>query len=302
MQRQAVSFVVIVRLSGGLGNQLFQYAAGRAVAVHRGDILKLDIANIQRDPQRSYRLDRFHVSADIASDVDMKMLKACYLLLLPKRLPRRVRMYIPDRHLAIVRERYPNQYDPVLFESEQPHIHLIGYWQNIQYLERIEPLLRKEFEISLPPDTVNAEMLQQIRQVEAVSLHVRRGDYVSNPVVNQHHGTCSVEYYLKAVSAIAEQVREPEFYVFSDDIPWSQENLRLPFPTHFVAHNGPDKDYEDLRLMQNCKYHILANSTFSWWAAWLCDYPQKIVVGPKTWFSAPDRSASGLFPVDWVQI
>jgi hypothetical protein len=131
---------------------------------------------------------------------------------------------------------------------------------------------------------------------------VRRGDYVQNPVTNARHGLCPLEYYHTAVRTLAAQVPDPQFFVFSDDPDWTQQNLKLPYPTTYVTCNGLERDYEDLRLMSHCRHHIIANSSFSWWGAWLSTFPAKTVLAPSTWFREPPQASRDRVPAGWLTV
>jgi hypothetical protein len=145
----------------------------------------------------------------------------------------------------------------------------------------------------------NADLVEQISKVNAVSLHVRRGDYVQNAKTNANHGVCSLDYYRAAIQNILERVEAPSFFIFSDDIPWVKEHLVLDIPCRYVDHNQGVESYNDMRLMSLCRHHIIANSSFSWWGAWLNPDPQKIVIAPQKWF-ANDNIVDDLFPPEWV--
>ena len=137
---------------------------------------------------------------------------------------------------------------------------------------------------------------------QSVSLHIRRGDYASNPVTQSFHGTLQMGYYTRAMRHLAERIEDPHLYVFSDDPEWARGNLQSEYPTEFVIHNDVDRNYEDLRLMSSCKHHIIANSTFSWWAAWLCSNPEKLVFAPRKWFEGSNNDTRDLIPDTWNQI
>ena len=137
-----------------------------------------------------------------------------------------------------------------------------------------------------------------------VSLHVRRGDYASNPKTTSTHGLCSLDYYRAAVTHVASKVENPEFFIFSDDIDWVRANLQLDFPHHFVAHNQGATSYNDMRLMSLCSHHVIANSSFSWWAAWLSGIDKGnggAVIAPRQWFAgaAGRVGAANRFPSHW---
>jgi len=135
-----------------------------------------------------------------------------------------------------------------------------------------------------------------------VSLHIRRGDYVSNRSTLEIHGVLGIDYYVRALNLMEEKVKEPQIFVFSDDIPWARDNLKTNLPLQFIDHNGVEKNYEDLRLMSNCKNHIIANSSFSWWGAWLSSNSEKIVITPMNWFNQSNMDTRDLIPVSWYRI
>ena len=290
--------MVIVRLIGGLGNQLFQYAAGRRVAHIHNIPLKLDITWFESNKLRKYRLDHFNIIADIASPDDIARLKC------RKGLARFISRFAercqPYYRRSVVRERFLHFDSNILKVS--PNVYLEGYWGTEKYFKDIEAVIRREFTVKTQPSVANTAMAERISHVPAVSVHIRRGDFISNPSTHQFHGVCSLDYYSKAADMIAEMVERPHFFVFSDDPQWAQENLKLKHPITFVTHNSVDEDYEDLRLMSLCKYHIIANSTFSWWGAWLSSNPDKVVIAPHKWFNNPNLDTTDLFPDIWIKI
>ncbi len=297
--------IVVVRLIGGLGNQMFQYAAGRALALRCGAALKLDTSGFARpgtDTPRHYELDAFPISASIATAEDL----ACFGL--PQRpLPRwrrALRRLLPEMAKAsgcgVYRERSFG-FDPGLGHLRPP-LYLDGYWQSEKYFADCADVLRREFTPQAPLEPANAALAARIDQVNAVSLHVRRGDYVSDPKTSRYHGTCSIDYFCRAVDYVAARVADPHLFVFSDDREWATANLRLPIPTTVVDVNPPDRGYRDMQLMARCRHHVLANSSFSWWGAWLDPSPDKIVVAPHRWFAVADAESEDRLPQAWVRV
>jgi hypothetical protein len=294
--------MVIVNIYGGLGNQLFQYAAGRAVAHRNKTVLKLDISAFESYSLRKYELGVFNIVAEFASAMEIARLKPKPKSLAGK-VEWRIRRYF-TRHLvpyyrrSVFAEQSLESFDPNIFKARKD-VYLEGYWQSERYFFDIEPIIRREFTLREEPNLANRTMLERIRQVNAVSLHVRRGDYVTNPHTNQFHGVPSLHYYAAAIDLIANQVDHPQFFVFSDDIAWVKENLTLDFPITYVDHNGSENAQEDLRLMSNCRHHIIANSSFSWWGAWLASNSDKVVVAPSAWFAAVTVDPASRYPKEW---
>jgi len=162
-----------------------------------------------------------------------------------------------------------------------------------------------EFRINISPSSNNLELLKEVQSEQSsISLHIRRGNYANIESVNLVHGTMPISYYEDAINFFEGEIVNPKFYVFSDDISWAKDNLKLKHPSVFVDHNDDKCDYEDLRLMANCKHHIIANSTFSWWGAYLNSNSTKIVIGPKQWFSDVDKNkeAVDIIPKNWVKL
>jgi hypothetical protein len=180
--------------------------------------------------------------------------------------------------------------------------YLRGYWQSPKYFASIEALVRKDFTVRQAIVGENLRVAKQIAACNAVSLHVRRGDFADNAETNRYHGTCGPEYYAAAEALLRQRVGDVTVFVFSDDPEWVRQNLRLESPMIVVGHNGPDQDYEDLRLMTLCRHHVIANSTFSWWGAWLSSNPAKTVVAPKRWFRGAEHSTADMIPQNWVRI
>jgi hypothetical protein len=260
--------------------------------------LRLDVSGFQNTPLRKFELDRFNISAKIATAEEIEEFK--------KR--DRVGRWISKLNDA-VRPYYKRRLvdestfhvDPKMF-LVGPHVYLDGYWQSEKYFKDIEEVIRREFTFKSDPEAWNKVVAQSILCTNAVSLHVRRGDYVSNPLTSEVHGTCSIEYYRHAVDLIAEQCYQPHFYIFSDDQEWVKSNLVFSFPTTYIDKNSGESSFEDLRLMSLCKHNVIANSSFSWWGAWLNSNPGKIVVGPKSWFRKQNIDTRDLIPEDWVRI
>ena len=295
--------MIVVKLMGGLGNQMFQYAIGRSLAEKINTELKLDLSFLlDRTPRphftyRNYELAIFNIQESFSTtqEVDIFIDKAQEPL---ARLIQWMNKLIVDRKVVKERGFY---FDPGVFNLTG-HLYLEGYWQSEKYFKNIEKIIRQEFTFKCEPDLSNRQLLNKIESVEAVSVHIRRGDYVSDTITNQFHGVCGLEYYQQAIEKIAQEVHEPHFYIFSDNIDWAKKNIQLNFPTTYVTHNPPDKGYEDLRLMSHCKHHIIANSSFSWWAAWLNSNPEKIVIAPEKWFADITIDTTDLIPEGWIRI
>jgi len=290
--------VIVSQIIGGLGNQMFQYAAGRALSLRLGQPLRLDISGFDGyGLHQGFELQRvFNCPAETATEADVRSILGWQFSPAVRRVLARPGM-VAFRREGFVVEPHFHYWTEI---NQVPRdCYLAGYWQSEQYFREAAPAIHADFTFKSLPANRNAELAEQIGQVNAVSLHVRRGDYVNNPKTNVVHGVCSLDYYRDAVQHVSSRVENPCFFIFSDDIPWVKEHLKMDLPCQYVDHNCGAESYNDMRLMSLCRHHIIANSSFSWWGAWLNQNPGKIVVAPKKWF-ANDKNVNDLFPDGWV--
>lgn len=280
--------MIIARLSDGLGNQMFQYAFGRALALRRGVPLRLEISAYQRDPKRVYGLNQFLIDEAFVSNDELQQV-----------VTRPLDPHQPWWDQPVVRSPHFH------YSEDTPRVpsagFFIGYWQSERYFADIAPLIRLEFTPKQPLAGLNLEVARQIVTRNAVSLHVRRGDYVADPTVNALHGVCGLDYYRQAIAHIAERVEKPEFFIFTDDPDWVRSHLRPSFPAYLITHNAA-APVEDLRLMSLCRHHVIANSSFSWWGAWLGEKPGQVVCAPQTWFTGYPHDTRDLIPARWTRL
>lgn len=296
--------MIIVRLTGGLGNQMFQYAAARRLAVVNDSPLKLDLGWFDQIPStatpRKFELKVFNIAGVAASREEVSRLRGVDTELWPKQLRTLVEKSGILRKRTCIREK--NYHFDAAILVLRGDAYLDGCWQSEKYFEDVAETVRKEFTFGVEPSPANARMSEVISGCNAVGIHVRRGDYISNETTRQYHGVAPLEYYRRAIDSLVDRVGNPHFFVFSDDPEWVKRNLASRQPTTFVDHNGPDSGFEDLRLMSLCQHQIIANSSFSWWAAWLNRNPGKIVFAPQTWFGAAGPDTKDLIPDDWYRI
>lgn len=290
--------MVITSLRGGLGNQLFQVAAGIRLAAVHGTVLKLDLSPLEDETfftPRSYELAPFWIDVAEASAAEVEALAGSRRKRLLAWLPGRARSQAD----TAANERHFHFDSDVLCLDDD--VCLRGYWQSERYFADAATLVRKALRFKEPATARNAELAAEIAGPSAVSLHVRRGDYVSNPSAREIHGLCTLDYYQRAVAILCEQVVDPFFYIFSDEPDWVRANLRVDAPFAIIDHNGTDACHEDMRLMSLCAHHIIANSSFSWWGAWLGANSEKIVIAPERWFAVSDRDTRDVVPEAWTR-
>ena len=290
--------MVITQLLGGLGNQLFQYSLGRCLAQKNRTSLKLDTSAFVDYPSRAYALEHFAVQADVLTNEQLREMG----IVGPgkNRFDRVFTRIFGKPRIPVVKER-AFEFDPEVLTTRAP-CYLKGYWQSQKYFQPIEELIRSELRVKDPLSGENQKMADQIASSVAVSLHVRRGDYVTDAVTSRYHGTCSPQYYRAAEELMRDRLGPLTLYVFSDDPAWAEDNLRFPSQAVFAKHNGMARDYEDFRLLTMCQHHIIANSSFSWWGAWLSQNPNKLVIAPKNWFRDARHRTDDLIPPEWIRI
>lgn len=292
--------MIISHIIGGLGNQMFQYAAGRALSLQRGQPLALDISGFSGySLHQGFELNRvFTCPTEIASEADVHGILGWQFASGIRRIVARPGMAAFRRSEFVVE---PHFHYWTEIKNVPADCYLSGYWQSDKYFQAYAPEIRADFTFKPPLSDRNAKLAEQICQVNAVSLHVRRGDYVNNAKANATHGICALEYYRAAISFITGRVNHPYFFIFSDDIAWVKDNLKIDEPCQYVAHNQGEESFTDMRLMSLCRHHIIANSSFSWWGAWLNPREDKIVIAPKKWF-ANQNNIKDLFPQGWVTL
>lgn len=291
--------MVIANIIGGLGNQLFQYTAASSLAKRSGRQLVLDISEFETYTLHQLGLQHFNTKFVAADAVLLAAIKKREQKSLIERAFNKLGIYF-----SAFRYYYEQSFpvDQRLLQQKDGSIYLKGYFQTEKYFADNLVNIREELKIITPPSAQNIEALAVIQNCNAVSLHVRRGDYVSNPEVLNYHGTCDQAYYENAVALIAKEVVKPVFFVFSDDIAWAKANIKTGFETHFMDINDAATNYEDLRLMSACKHNIVANSSFSWWGAWLNTYEAKKVIAPRHWFATDQNDTCDLIPESWRKI
>lgn len=287
--------MIVVKIKAGLGNQMFQYAFGRALSFKRNEPLSLDISYYKNQPEhdtnREFILDKFNIKANYAPESICRKYNTKLRVILRK-LYRRIKK-IDDY-----------AYYPSLMKSNASYFE--GCWTNQKYFLEYVDIIRKELSLKNPysdsAKKVSLEISDCVLKNEIpVSLHIRRGDFVSNPQ-SAFNGLLGIPYYEKAVNLLMSRYfKNIRVFVFSDDISWAKENLKLPCPMNFVS-NPNIPDYEEIILMSECAHYIIANSTFSWWGAWLNQNPNKIVIASKQWLKDKTAEELDILPTEWIKI
>ncbi|MEK7546581.1 MAG: alpha-1,2-fucosyltransferase [Patescibacteria group bacterium] len=292
--------MVIAKIIGGLGNQLFQYAAGRRLANVCGAEFKLDLTGFDDYALHAYGLNRFLITAPAALPVEIEAVKGKIHPGILGKVVRRLGNYgILGENPNYLRE--PKDKFDFSVLNHRGDAYMEGYWQNEKYFKDAESIIRREYRLKEPLSKPSLEAQKMIEAANSVSVHIRRADYLADKKARQIYATVGLAYYKAAISRVAAMVSNPTFFVFSDDISWAKENFKFSYQMIFMDFNGPERNYEDLYLMSRCEHHIIANSTFGWWGAWLCENPEKIVFAPERWFNRKPRDADR-YPAGWMSV
>lgn len=287
--------MLIMKYNGGLGNQMFQFAAVASLAKKLGVDFSFDMSFFSHSYARPYEMGVFKIEKTPSNDFRTKAYWA-------------LRKYLKVDNffgLNIYRETSFNFEEK--FNSILDNTFIEGYFQSYRYID--DEIVDKYFVFKDEPDKENAKIISKMQTQNSVSLHIRRGDYVNKKRYQNVYNHLDIEYYKKAMEFVAQRVDEPVFYVFSDDILWAKENLNFKncpncdskgVKLEFVSHNFGEKSYEDLRLMSNCKHNIIANSSFSYWGAYLNKNQGKVVIAPKKWFNDENKTTKDTFKPDWI--
>ena len=287
----------IVRINAGLGNQMFQYAFFRALKTIYNDT-KIDISEFKyRKHHNGYELEKiFNITPNYASAKESNA-----MIDMSKNL-------FADIRRTIFKIKYKGNGELVQEQDARFHpefltktnAYFIGYWQTEKYFLPVADVIRKEFSFRNELDRENKQIAEQIKNSHAVSIHVRCGDYLKKRRIDSFGSVCTPIYYNNAIDYIQSKAGNVRFFVFSDDIAWTKSNLQLPANAVFVDINHGKESYKDMQLMSLCRHNIIANSSFSWWGAWLNSNPDKIVVAPGIWFRGTEMP--DVLPEAWIKM
>ena len=290
--------MVVVKLMGGLGNQMFQYAFGITVATKLQKNLVLDVDFLlDRSPKsnfvyRDFDLDIFQLNSYGFYDVEHK-----------EKFKKKT-LFSKGSFVFLEKGFHFQEFDRVLKFSK---VYLEGYWQSYKYFEGIEGLIRQEFTFKQTLNPIQQELLDQIKSTKSICVNFRRTDFVTIPTAIQTHGVPSLRYYKDALSALTDVIgTDVSLFIFSDDIDWCKANFQTNYPAYFVDHATykGDRFSVYLNLMSHCKHFIIPNSTFAWWGAWLSTNPSKLVFTPEKWFSDEllQNQTYDLRPSSWITL
>lgn len=267
--------MVIIKLKGGLGNQLFQYATARNLSLILKTKLFIFSNKIEKD-----NLEKFNISSRRISK-------------------NRYKLFLKFKSFTEYKEEYFSYNKEVL--KLKNNIILDGYFQSEKYFINCRETILNDLKINKSLKSTSLDLLNEIKKTNSISIHIRRGDYAENSEVNKIHGCVSLSYYENAINLISEKTKNPVYFVFSDDISWAKSNLNIDAKVYYSEFNK-NSAYEDLKLMSKCKNNIIANSSFSWWGAWLNTNPDKIIIIPKRWFKDFSLDSKDIYCNSWIRL
>lgn len=286
----------VVKFHGGLGNQMFQYCLYKKLNM-MGNYVEADLS--------FFKKVKAHNGFELEKIFDLQLKKANLnlenFLFSKKILYKYKRSFLKKLKQFKIYTFSDTVYDEEILLDSSKTILYEGYWQSEKYFKDIKEEILKEFIFPEIKDESNLKFLKMIESTNSVSIHVRRGDYVGHP---QLDGLAPIYYYQKAIEYMKEKIKEPKFYIFSNDLEWCKKNLNLSEDESILVEgNFGEKSYIDIQLMSRCKHNIIPNSSFSWWGAWLNQNVNKIVIAPERWFSIESRfSYEDIVPVDWIKL
>lgn len=290
--------MVIARITSGLGNQLFQYALARHLALRNRTTIYVDLSYYQQtyatDTPRAFRLHQFNTSYQVLN-TSPYLYASKATKLLPNRTLKPYVQFVQEGQF---------HFDARVLDVRARLITLEGFWQSERYFADSADVIRQELTLRSSLNGPAAEYERTIEQADVpISVHIRRGDYVNHPEFSQTFGFVGLDYYRAAIKQLTAQFPNLTLFIFSDDPQWVKENLAPTVPHVYVTNTGDDADLADLRLMSRCRHHVIANSSYSWWGAWLDSRPDKVVISPKTWFrNKPESNTKDLIPAAWLRL
>ena len=290
--------MIIIRLKGGMGNQMFQYAFGKKIATELKTEMQLDLSSLLDRSKgdfvyRNYDLPIFEVQDNLV--MSPKFLQTIYKPKIP-RITKMVRQYI-DRGNKFIKEKHFH-FDPSLISNPVDNAVYEGWFQSAKYFEGIEKELREDFKFKKGILKTSQTLFEKIKSTNAICLNVRRTDFLKVDTLN----TTNKDYFFDAAKYVAAKIENPVFYIFSDDVEWCRANIILDHPVEVVGHEHRGEKFGNyMQLMVACKHFIIPNSSYAWWAVWLNEHKNKIVVAPQNWFNDAEIDTSDLVPKNWVR-
>ena len=292
--------MIITKLEGGLGNQMFQYAIASILAKKKNAAILIDTNFFNQTEKnqgftpRNFELSIFNNSYIQASESEIGYFQQLSFI---------------DKIKKKCGFNYPKIYSEASFSFDEKvlsinlPVYLKGYFQSYKYFIGYENVIKNDFAFPIDKlDSINKKLWLTIKQTNSISIHIRRGDYVNDKNTQGYHGNCSLDYYKDAIALLASKINDVNLYFFSDDTDWVKEQFEnISYPKVFVNNTG-ENSWKDMCLMSSCHHNIIANSSFSWWAAWLNEHSNKMIIAPKKWFVNAEINTNDLIPREWIRL
>ncbi|WDQ18272.1 alpha-1,2-fucosyltransferase [Rhodopirellula sp. P2] len=294
--------MIVTRLIGGLGNQLFQYAFGHSLARRTYQTLLIDDSAFEEYRLHPLAIDHFNISASRLSDADRSRVPGKFRRTpVGRALDQFGRRIVPGYVGALpVRREKPFGFRESMRTSERD-LYLDGYWQSEKFFPGLRDSLREEFRLREQPSETTLRLSEQMNNENSVAIHVRRGDYVTSSKAKQIYRTLDADYYRSCLLDLAARETDLKLYLFSNDVPWCESNLDVGIPFTPVQHTDGQTAHEDLHLIAQCRHVVIANSTFSWWGAYLGrPHDSRRVYYPEPWFHPGTLDGSAMGCEDWI--
>jgi hypothetical protein len=290
--------MVIVNIMGGLGNQMFQYAFGYAVSKENSTELRIDTVGFNACRLRSYELGLYQIKGDVSFEFEYKDWLNVNGKGFLSGVVRKISIKLLNYSKSFYQEKKDFVFDSEVFCAKE-NTYFYGYWQNERYFKKYRDDLLKVFTLKTICSQTKSYQ-QKIVDSESVSLHIRRGDYVSSIDTNSVHGIIDMDFYKRSSALFYGE--DTHFFIFSDDLNWAKENTGFINNKTFIEYDRDTSSHEEIYLMSKCKHNIIANSSFSWWGAWLNQNPNKKIIAPRKWFNDLSIDTTGLIPESWVRL
>ncbi len=293
--------MIIAQITGGLGNQMFQYATAKALSLKTGATLKLDLQSFKREILPELELERnfeltafknFQYQEATKEEINHYTSKSFPINKLQKLLPPHKRKIYNERDYT---------FDQNFFRANSS-IYIKGHRQSEQYFKPYEKDIKNIYRLKEELIDRVKTFGEELSSIESLSIHIRRGDYLRLPIILDWHGVLSKEYYATSIDKIVSKNPSTQIFYFADDVEWVKKELVGAYPGTIVSGNIAKTSYEDFYLMQSCRHQIVANSSFSWWAAWLNSNNSKTVIAPLKWFNNAPYNTKDLVPVSWLRV
>lgn len=289
---------IVIRYMGGLGNQMFQYAF-RCNFEKKNKSVKDDIFFYKNNPNAMPFELKNSFPKILLEEAQEKDIDNFYIQKKNRSYIQKIKNKLFPYTRIFQNEKKELFYDPQILKVQSAYI--TGYWQNYRYVQNVKEILYERFEFPRIENEKIVRLIECISNENSVSLHIRAGDYLLPENVEIFGNICTLQYYKDAIQKITEKIKTPMFFVFSNDINWCKQNIPLENVIWMDEISLPEhEDWVEMYLMSCCKHNIIANSSFSWWAAWLNKNPKKIVVAPKQWLKNVEKEE--MCPKEWIRI